>query len=1069
MRCQVCQAENKQKAHFCVNCGAAFELRCPNCGNIHEVGQNFCGNCGWDLRRRSAFEDASPASYTPQHLAKRILEERHLIVGERKHVTVLFADIVDSTATIEHVDPEEAASYLTDSLGAMMDAIHRYEGTVNELRGDGIMALFGAPIAHEDHAIRACRAALAIPDAVAAATGGKARIRVGLHTGEVLVREVGNDLAVEYQALGPTVHLAARMETLAAPGTAYITDDVRRLIEGAVAYRTVGSRQVKGVSAPVDVFELTAATDATPWQARAAKGLSHFTGRDNEIARLYGVLSEVTPERGRAVAIVGEAGIGKSRLVHEFLASPHLAAFQVVKAEASPFDVNTAYYPVKHAIYHWLGTQPGDPELPRRLHAALGELDAGLESVAPALAVLLDAPLADSTWSSLSPGDRRRRTRDAVVALVRASAESRQMLLVVEDLHWIDSETQTILDDLVDLAATAPLCMVVTHRPEYVDAWAAKPHVRRVNLGALESRATIELLDHLLGDDPTVSDLKPMIATRSEGTPLFLEEIVRALVDAGSLTGTPGNYRASIRERELQIPDSVQAVLAARIDTLDPTDKHVLQVAAVAGATAELPLLTGAIDWPQSDVVAALRRLQSRDFVFEAKVLPVSVYRFGHALMRDVAYGSLPIAQRRSLHTAMVATLEEAGVGANDAPVERLAFHAARGELGQKAVGYCSQAADRAIDRSAFREAAVFLRDALGVLNGMEQDKHVIETGIDLRMKMRVAVTGATGGLKRSLVDLAEAQRMARSIDDIPRQGLLAIHYGYTANMLGNVALAEEQSHIAERLGRSLGDRWLEIEGRVLRAQTFNYAGQPNRVPELIKDDFDYLSTELRHDTRGQTMIRAVVAGAHLAVAESAMGNFDEATPYEDEATAIAAETGRPFDLMYMHYTSGMRLDFQGRASAAVAAHRRSVAIAEEHDLWFMTTFAQPWLGHALVMDGRAAEALELLRRIEASAQRVELPYVEALSQAFAAQATQRLGDEGASRAYAALALDFNSRFPNPVIELAARTALGILRKDSDEGLSELHKAAALAQKYGFRPWLASLQLELADAQPRGE
>jgi class 3 adenylate cyclase/tetratricopeptide (TPR) repeat protein/ABC-type nitrate/sulfonate/bicarbonate transport system ATPase subunit len=1063
MRCQVCQAENKSDAHFCVNCGAALELRCPRCDHVYEAGQNFCGNCGFDLRRQSAITDASPAAYTPQHLAKRILEERHLVVGERKHVTVVFADIVDSTATIEHVDPEEAASFLTDSLGAMMDAIHRYEGTVNELRGDGIMALFGAPIAHEDHAIRACRAALAIPAAVAAATGGKARTRVGLHTGEVLVREVGNDLSVEYQALGPTVHQASRMETLAAPGTAYITGDVRRLIEGAVAYRAVGSREVKGLSTPVDVFELTGATDATPWQARAAKGLTTFTGRDREIARLQSALSEVGPGRGSVVGILGEAGVGKSRLVHEFLASPDLAGFQVIKAEASPFDVNTAYYPVKHALCNWLGTEPGDPRLARNLHEALAELDDDLEAAAPALGALLDAPATDDAWPTLSSGDRRRRTRHAVRGLVQASAERRPMLLVVEDLHWIDSETQSILDDLVELAATTPMCMVVTHRPEYVDAWTTRPHIHRVHLDALDSNAVVELLDHMLGDDPTVSDLKPMIATRSEGTPLFVEEIVRALVDAGSLAGDRGNYRSLIRQRELQIPDSVQAVLAARIDSLEPADKHVLQVAAVAGATAELSLLTSVMDWPESAVVAAMDRLQGREFLSEAKVQSEPVYRFGHALIRDVAYASLPIAQRRSLHAAIVTAIEEAGDGVIEAGIERLAYHATRGDLGQKAVAYCLQAADKAIDRSAFREAAVLIRDALGVLNDMPQDQHVIETGIDLRMKMRVAVTGATGGLKRSLDDLAEAQQMARSIEDVPRQGLLAVHYGYTANMLGDVARAEEQSHIAEQLGKDLGNRWLEIEGRVLRAQAYNYSGQPNRVPALIRDDFEYLSTELRHETSGQTMIRAVVAGAHIAMAASAMGNFAEATPFEDEATAIASEAGRPFDLMYMHYTSGMRLDFQGRASAAVEAHRRSVAIAEEHDLWFMTTFAQPWLGHALLMDDRADEALELLRRIEASAHRVELPFVEALSQAFAAQATQRLGDADATRAYAAAALDFDSQYPNPVIELAARTALGLLDKGSAEGLSELHKAADLAGRYGFRPWLVSLQHVLGD------
>ena len=275
MICQQCQHQNELEARFCVNCGSSLSPVCSKCGHPIGTGQNFCGNCGYDLRdRAAASDDVSPASYTPGHLAQRILDQRHLMVGERKRVTVLFADIVGSTAAIENADPEEAATFLTDALGAMMDAVHRYEGTVNELRGDGIMALFGAPIAHEDHAIRACRAALDIPGEVAKVSGSTAKTRVGLHTGEVLVREVGNDLSVEYQALGPTVHLAARMEQLAETGTTYITNDVRRLVDGLIETRPIGERDVKGVSDPVEVFALTEALEASHWQARAARGLT---------------------------------------------------------------------------------------------------------------------------------------------------------------------------------------------------------------------------------------------------------------------------------------------------------------------------------------------------------------------------------------------------------------------------------------------------------------------------------------------------------------------------------------------------------------------------------------------------------------------------------------------------------------------------------------------------------------------------------------------------------------------------------------------------------------------------
>ncbi len=333
-----------------------------------------------------------------------------------------------------------------------------------------------------------------------------------------------------------------------------------------------------------------------------------------------------------------------------------------------------------------------------------------------------------------------------------------------------------------------------------------------------------------------------------------------------------------------------------------------------------------------------------------------------------------------------------------------------------------------------------------------------MERGIDLRMRMRVASTGATGGLKRNLTDLADAQDMARSIDDTARQGLLAIHRGYAANMLRDAALAIDQSHRAEELADRLEDQLLAIEARVLRAQALDYSGRPNQVAALIANDFEYLASEVRHDTLGQTMIRSVVAGAHLSMAAAAMGRFDESVRYEDEATAIANEAGRPFDQMYMWWARGFRLDFEGAPAESVAAHQESVAIAEEHDLWFMTTFAQPWMGHALIRAGRPDEALHLLRRLESGAQRVELPYVEALSQAFAAQACQAMGDLEATRAHAATALAFHDEFPNPIIELVARTALGHAAAGTEDAENELAAAAALARANGYEPWLVELE-----------
>ena len=376
---------------------------CPVCSHENPAGANFCSNCGNDLRDASPARSTAPSSYTPAHLAERIIAERHGLIGERKTVTVMFADVVDSTAAIAGADPEEAAHYLTTALDGMMEAIHHYEGTVNELRGDGLMALFGAPIAHEDHAVRAALAALAIPAAVSTATGGSAVTRVGLHSGEVLVRGVGNDLSVEYQALGPTVHLAARMESLAEPGTAYVTRDVWNLLDGRVESNHVGSMTVKGVGEPVDVYELTRALAVSPWEARSRLGLTDFTGRSDQLEVLLNRLDDAAPD-GSVVAVVGDAGVGKSRLVYEFLGQVDRDVFTLLKTDGSPFETNTSYHPIKTLVHDWIENTSGS------LESALEAIDPDLPGVIAAFNALLDRD-AGSDWEDLAPQVRRRQTQ----------------------------------------------------------------------------------------------------------------------------------------------------------------------------------------------------------------------------------------------------------------------------------------------------------------------------------------------------------------------------------------------------------------------------------------------------------------------------------------------------------------------------------------------------------------------------------------------------------------------------------------------------------------------------------
>ena len=498
----------------------------------------------------------TPLSYTPPHLTEKILDARHSLEGERKQVTVLFADIKDSTELIRDLDPEAAQQLLDPALHRMMDAVHRYEGTVNQVLGDGIMALFGAPIAHEDHALRACYAALAMQaalreytDEVRRAHGLELRIRVGLNSGEVVVRAIGNDLHMDYSAVGQTTHLAARMEQLATPGSIRQTAATLRLVEGLVQVNALGPIPVKGLTEPVEVFELVGASAVRRrLQAAVARGLTRFVGRETEIAALVQALGRAGTGHGQVVATVGEAGVGKSRLLYEFVHSHRTQGWLVLEAASVSYGKATPYFPVVELLKRYMHVEDGDE--PRTVRAKvtghLLTLDEALQETIPALLALLEALPADSPFLRLDPPQRRQRTLAALKRVLLRESQVQPLLLVFEDLHWIDSETQALLDSLVDSLPTAHMLLLVNYRPEYQHGWGSKTYYTQLRLDPLPPASADELLQALLGDDPSLAPLKQLLIARTEGNPFFLEESVRTLVgdrDAGRGAGRLSSWQ----------------------------------------------------------------------------------------------------------------------------------------------------------------------------------------------------------------------------------------------------------------------------------------------------------------------------------------------------------------------------------------------------------------------------------------------------------------------------------------------------------------------------------------------
>jgi class 3 adenylate cyclase len=579
MQCPRCQQENPPQAKFCLECATPLALTCPNCGTQVPASAKFCLECAHPVAAASPTaliaqaRFSSPESYTPRHLAEKILTSKSALEGERKQVTVLFADLKGSMELLADRDPEEARKLLDPVLERMMEAVHHYEGTVNQVMGDGIMALFGAPLAHEDHAVRACYAALRMQeevtrygDEVRRAEGLPIQIRVGLNSGEVVVRSIGSDLHMDYTAVGQTTHLAARMEQAATPASILITAHTLRLAEGYVQVKPLGPVNIKGLSGPVEAYEVSGAgLVRTRFQAATARGLTRFVGRDAELEQLRRALQLTADGHGQVVAVVGEAGVGKSRLVYEFTHSHRMQGWLILESGSVSYGKATSYLPVIELLKTYFKIQDRDDhrEIREKAIGKLLALDRALEPLLPAFLGLLHVPVDAPEWQALDPSQRRQRTLDAVKRLLLRESQVQPLLVIFEDLHWIDSETQAFLDSLVESLPAARILLLVNYRPEYQHAWSRKTYYEQLRLDTLPAESAEELLHALLGGHAGLAPLRQHLIARTGGNPFFLEESVRTLVETGALVGERGSYLLAHPATSVQVPATVQAILAA--------------------------------------------------------------------------------------------------------------------------------------------------------------------------------------------------------------------------------------------------------------------------------------------------------------------------------------------------------------------------------------------------------------------------------------------------------------------------------------------------------------------------
>jgi len=977
--CPQCAFENPPAMAFCGRCGTRLTALCPSCGFANPEGFAFCGKCGArvaeipapTLQGSPAF--ASPRSYTPKHLAERILTSKAALEGERKQVTVLFADLKGSMELLADRDPEEARKLLDPVLERMMEAVHRYEGTVNQVMGDGIMALFGAPLAHEDHAVRACYAALRMQetarsyaDEVHRREGLPIQIRVGLNSGEVVVRSVGSDLHMDYTAVGQTTHLAARMEQMAVPGSILVSAATLNLVEGYVTVKALGLRSVKGLQEPIGVYELSGAAAArTRLQASAASGLTRFVGRSAEMEQLVQALALAQDGHGQIVAVVGEPGVGKSRLYWELIHSHRTDGWLVLEAASVSYGKATPYFPVIDLLkrYFTLGDRDGQRERREKVTGKLLTLDEALKPALPAFLELLNVSVDDAAWLSLEPTLRRQRTLQAVRHLLLRESRVQPLLVVFEDLHWIDSETQAFLNGLVEGLTGARLLLLVNYRPEYGHGWGGKTYYRQLRVHPLPPESAGELLDALVGDDVTLEPLKPLLMQRAEGTPLFLEETVRALVETGALHGERGRYRLVKELRTVEIPPTVQAILAARIDRLPPEDKQLLQASSVIGKDVPFRLLQSISDASDEATRSGLARLQAAEFLYETSLFPDLEFTFKHALTHDVAYASLLQERRRSLHARVAGAIERLYADRRADYVERLADHAFRGESWEQAVGYLRDASVRAVARATVREAVGHLERALVALTRLPSSPTRVEQGVDMRLELRNCLY-LVGEHSRTLDHLKAARDLAAQTGDRARLARVAGYLATTFMFLGNHAQALEEATRARALASDARRPELEIEMQHRAVPVHIARGEFTDATRLLTDVIRAVDSGGSSPRLFGQILTSVMARSSLAAALSEQGDFASASRAGERALAEAEREEHRYSQAVALSSSGAVHLRKGDFEEAQRLLERALELSRELELSLTLPGVTANLGLAYVYRGRVEAGLALLEQV---------------------------------------------------------------------------------------------------------
>ncbi len=988
--------------------------------------------------------------------------------GERKVVTVLFADIVESSAMVSGRDPEEADQALLAILHILTHSVSRYGGTVAQMLGDGMMAVFGAPTALEDHALRACLAAQDI--ARAASDSGDFKVRVGISSGEVLAQVVESGVWSDYRTVGETVHAAAKLQQRADPNGVLLSRETRDLVPAGLSVRPAGVLRLAKGAEPLAVFAL----ESVRAIRRTAMDLlssdtSLFVGRRSEMAALTEALRQAAAGTGSVVLLSGEAGIGKSRLTGELTRHEEAAGFGVlqwpqfpIRRLGEPDDLEAAAVSLAQLVAGAAGV-PAAGQGAALVVAAAGR-GAG-ELAGEAVRELLGTPSPCPLWQGLDAAQRVDFAIDGLVAAVLDLAGARPLLILVEDAHWTHGLTTRLLDSLAAVVEDAPVLVLVTARPDSAAGWTAPDTVRRIAIEPLEAIQIDEFLDHWLGRHPSLADLKARVAAQSQGVPLYLEESLRALESAGVVVGSPGQYQLGDRDDRMLLPATVHGLLAARIDTLPEPARRTLMHAAVIGGAVDLDLLRQIAPVPSAELPAVLARLEQEGYLARSRLLPNLEVTFRHALVQEVAYATLTRRERQPLHGHILRALRRRREEDLPGRTELMAHHAFFAEDWASACVYGRRAGRRAEERCRHADSGRYYGNALKALDHLPETRRNGLRRIDLWIAIPRILLPQGGRGADNLLE--KARSLALRLDD--RIGharatsmLASVHWAY-GDLDTGIALSRDALRTAESRHQrtTLVQLLIRLGGMLTEKGAFREAADTvGEAIHLVADDRSF-------GRYGLTLAAIVAARGHLARAQAELGRQPEAVATAVAAFEAAEESGHAFSKVVASLYLGLVHILGGSHEQAIPFLKTAMTLAEA----MRAHVYQPWtlgaLGYALARTGSMTEGAALLTASREHGRMIGVTRHEAQTLNWLSDVTLMAGDPNGAMRCAEEACRLARESGQEAVEAWGLLALGRAQEAAArpaEAARSFASAEALGLRLSMGPLLAQCRRATAAA-----